>query len=137
MPQGEVTVTTVVAIPVEEAFTLFTERIDRWWVRPPGTETGSVVRFEGGRLVAVTSQGVEVLASVATWDPPAVLELDWSGPHSRPGDRVTIEFQPEPEGTRVTVRHHREGVRPEETIAAVLGLWWGSVLSRFVSRSPD
>jgi uncharacterized protein YndB with AHSA1/START domain len=137
MPIGEVTVTTLVAVPIDEAFRLFTERIDRWWIRTPGTEADSIVRFEAGRLVATTSRGVEVLANVANWDPPTTVEMDWRGPHSRPGDRVAIEFQSEAGGTRVTVRHHREGVRPEEATAAVLGLWWGGVLSRLASRLLD
>ncbi|MGH8928542.1 MAG: SRPBCC domain-containing protein [Acidimicrobiia bacterium] len=128
MPAGEVTITTVVGAPVEEAFAAFTEHVDRWWGRERPAET--VVRFEGKRLIAVSVDGAELLATVTKWIPPTRLELQWSGPVSLPGDTVIVAFDPEKTGTRVTVRHRRAGIKPEETRSAVIGLWWGDLLSR-------
>jgi uncharacterized protein YndB with AHSA1/START domain len=132
MPVDEVTITAIVALPVEEAFTVFTEDIDRWWVRETSTDT--VVRFEGDRLVAASIDGAELLATVSEWDPPTRIAMDWNGPHSQPGDMVGVDFHPESDGTRVTVRHRRGGVGPEQVIAAILGLWWGDLLSRLQHR---
>ena len=133
MPVDEVIVTAIVALPIEEAFTTFTENIDRWWVREPSTDT--VVRFEGDRLVAASVNGAEVLATVSEWDPPTRIAMEWNGPHGQPGDTVGVEFHPESDGTRVTVRHYRGGVGPEQAIAAILGLWWGDLLSRLQDRA--
>ncbi len=112
----------------------WTEGIDRWWVRATSTDT--VVRFEGHRLLAASIDGAEGLATVSGWDPPNRIEMDWSGPHSQPGDTVGVDFQPESQGTRVTVRHRRSGVEPGQVISAILGLWWGDLLSRLQHQHP-
>ena len=137
MPVGEVEVTAIVRLPVEQAFAVFTEHIDRWWVRKPFATSDAVVRFEGNRLVAASLDGAEVLATVSEWDPPTRIEMEWSGPHSQSGDAVTIEFRPEPGGTRVTVVHRRDGVKSEDVTAAILGLWWGDLLSRLQDQGPS
>lgn len=126
MPQGEVVVTTVVTGPADRAFAAFTDGVDGWWKRPAGT----VVRFDGDRLVAVSDAGAGVLAVVCGWDPPRRIDLRWHGPHAAPGDIVTVEFAPEGARTRVTVTHRRHGLRPQHAMAAVLGLWWGDTLRR-------
>jgi uncharacterized protein YndB with AHSA1/START domain len=62
--------------------------------------------------------------------------MEWNGPHSQPGDTVIVEFRPESTGTGVTVHHRREGVNPEDVTAAILGLWWGDLLSRLKDQGP-
>ena len=136
MPVGEVTVTTIVGLPVDDAFAIFTEHIDRWWVRKPFVASDAVVRFEGDRLVAATINGAELLATVSKWDPPTRIEMEWNGPHSQPKDTVSVEFRPESDGTRVTVLHRRQGVKPDDVTAAILGLWWGDLLSRLKHQGP-
>jgi uncharacterized protein YndB with AHSA1/START domain len=131
MPTGEVVVTTMVSQPPRVAFAAFTEEIDRWWQRPAGS--GTIVRFEEERLVAVSSAGAEVLAMVIAWNPPHRFELQWNGPYSQAGDTVTVGFEPEGAGTRVTVTHRRDGLRPEDAVAAVLGFWWGDILRRLAA----
>jgi uncharacterized protein YndB with AHSA1/START domain len=126
MPAGEVVVSTVVTAPADKAFADFTDGIDRWWKRPPGT----LVRFDGDRLVAVSHAGADVLAVVDAWEPPRRIDLQWHGPHAAPGDTVTVEFVPEGAGTRVIVTHRRPLLRPQDAVAAVLGLWWGDLLRR-------
>ncbi|HKX74636.1 MAG TPA: SRPBCC domain-containing protein [Acidimicrobiia bacterium] len=128
---GEVTVTTVLPVEPEQAFSLFTTKIDRWWVRPVDT----VIRFEGDQLIAADHNGVRSIARVISWEPPGSLLLEWAGPYGRPGDQVAIEFQPEGTGTRVTVRHQRAGLAPSEASAAVLGLFWAEVLRRTLQQA--
>ena len=68
MPADEVVVTSVVALPVEQAFSAFTDEIDRWWQRTPGGDRDAIIQFESDRLVSVSPAGREVL----TRFPPAV-----------------------------------------------------------------
>ena len=135
MPDDEVIVTCVVSLPVEEAFTMFTQRVDQWWVRAPHDDPGTVVSFVGDHLVGASVSGASVLASITGWDPPTRLDLAWSGPHAHAGDTVAIEFQSESGATRVTVRHRRPGLRSQDAAAAVVGLWWGDLLTR-LARHP-
>lgn len=131
MTEDEVAVTCRVDVEPKAAFTVFTEAIDDWWVRRPVLAPDSVVRFEGDRLVAANAAGTDLLATVRSWDPPREIVLDWAGPYGQPDDVVHITFTPESGGTRVTVRHRRTGLRPQDTTATVIGLWWGDLLSRF------
>lgn len=130
MPDGDATVTCVVGLPLEEAFTFFTEQVDRWWVRAPLIPREAVVGFESGRLAA-TPEGARTLGTVLAWEAPTRVSMRWHGPHARPGDLVTITFQPETGGTRVSVHYRREGLRSGEAPAAVLGFWWGDRLRSF------
>lgn len=124
----QITVTCVVDADPQRAFSLFTDHIDRWWRREPGSYAEDAARFESGRLM----DGSEVLAVVSVWDPPRRIELEWHGPHSEPGDRVLISFDPDEGGTRVSVTHRRMGLAPESVATAVIGLWWGDALSRLM-----
>lgn len=122
--------TTVVGLPVEGAFGAFTDHIDRWWSSVDDPRPS--VRFDGDRLVAISATGQAVLANVATWQPPDRIGLEWLGPHGQPGDFVMIEFEPEGELTRVTVRRRRSGLAPAAVEAAIVGLWWGDLLQRLM-----
>lgn len=129
MAVGEVLVAALVAVPVDDAFESFTRGIDRWWQRDRPSPD-AIVQFEGDRLVAVTPRGVQLLAEIERWTPPSLVSLRWSGPPAKPGDRVIIEFSPEGNSTRVVVRHQRSGMVPQDVEAAVIGLWWGDIVSR-------
>ncbi|MGI8518986.1 MAG: SRPBCC domain-containing protein [Acidimicrobiia bacterium] len=132
MPKGEVIVTAVVPHSIDEAFATFTNEIDRWWVRSGKRDT--VVRFEGDRLVEASPTGAETLGTVSRSEPPIRIEMDWIGPHSETGDTVVVEFSSEGAGTRVTIRHLRPGIENAGALSAVIGLWWGEILSRFQHR---
>ncbi|MGH9892507.1 MAG: SRPBCC domain-containing protein [bacterium] len=129
MPSGEVTVTAIVPLAIDDAFIAFRDDIDRWW--GAGRSGATVIRFEGDRLIEASTTGAETLASVSSWEQPTRIEMAWNGPHSEPGDSVVVEFAQEPTGTRVTVRHFRIGVEPAAVTSAIIGLWWGDLLSRF------
>lgn len=129
MAVGEVLATTRVGLGVEDAFRVFTEEIDRWWRRDP-ERPEAIVQFAGGELVSIAPEGVTRLAEVAQWSPPSVVELRWFGPHAEPGDAVLIECSAEGDGSRVTIRHRREGLAPGAGAAGLLGAWWGDLLRR-------
>ncbi|HLK47769.1 MAG TPA: SRPBCC domain-containing protein [Bryobacteraceae bacterium] len=70
--------------PVEEAFRLFTESFADWW---PGDDSEHRA-VEGG--------------SVKVWDPPSRIEFTWAHEDSQ---TVSVEFEVEADGTRVTLTH--------------------------------
>ncbi len=108
----------------EDAFSLFTEHIDRWWPvevfsRAADDQYGKGVKVErvvfepraGGRLYEVTSEGVEgVWANVLEYEPPARIVLAWK-PNDRPEPptEVEIRFEPHGAGTLVSARAPRMG----------------------------
>jgi len=133
VPTGEVLVTGLVRADPSVTFAAFTDDIDRWWHRPSAGRD-VVVQFAGESLVAVSPSGTDVLGAVTAWDPPHRVVLDWHGPHAEQGDSVTIVFEPEAGGTRVTVRHARTGLPPDAVEHAIIGNWWGDVLQRLAAR---
>ena len=77
-----------VECPVEDAFRLFTEAFAEWW---PGDDQEQCAIQKG---------------SVTVWDPPSRIEFSWRpGAPPRDGQIVNVEFQAEPDGTRVTLTH--------------------------------
>jgi hypothetical protein len=133
---GEILATTRIGLGVDEAFRAFTEQIDRWWRRDPA-RPDAVVQFHGDRLVSVATDGAHLLAEVAQWSPPSLVELQWRGPYAQPGDVVVVELVPDGAGTRITIRHRRDGLSPGDSDAGVSGLWWGDVLRRLVAAHPS
>ena len=124
----EVVIATHIGQPRERAFELFTQSVDDWWQRTEDQHTAVISLDEGG-LVASSSGTVEVIAHVAVWNPPSRLELDWHGPHSKPGDRVLVEFEDLGISTRVIIRHRRAGLAPAQADGGVIGLWWADRLA--------
>jgi uncharacterized protein YndB with AHSA1/START domain len=109
-----------VARPVEEAFALFVEGIGSWWPvelhsrvadeqHARGVTVDRVV-FEprpGGRVFEVTSEGVEgQWAEVLEFEEPDRFLLAWK-PNDRPEPptEVEVRFEPDGDGTRVTLEH--------------------------------
>lgn len=70
--------------PVEEAFRLFTESFGQWW---PGDDSERDSVEEG---------------SVTMWDPPRRIEFTWQHQEEQ---TLTVEFNTEADGTRVTLTH--------------------------------
>lgn len=136
----------------EDAFSLFTEHIDRWWPvevfsRAADDQYGKGVKVErvvfepraGGRLYEVTSEGVEgVWANVLEYERPARIVLAWK-PNDRPEPptEVEIRFEPDGAGTLVSLEHRgwdELGARAEEAREGHDG-GWQLPLERFVAAA--
>ncbi|MEV4489087.1 SRPBCC domain-containing protein [Micromonospora coxensis] len=121
-----------VAAAPEQAFTVFTSGLDRWWNRhhhllPGELKQVGVDPHEGGRVWEENDAGeVCVWGRVLTWEPPRTFAFSWLiGPDwavpapDATGSRVTVTFTPTERGTRVDLVHDRldahgpgwEGVR--------------------------
>lgn len=93
---------------VDQAFTLFTADIDRWYVKNRDTlgawAVDSSIRLEpgiGGRLLHQSAQGeCRVIARVVTWEPGRTLGLVDSD-----GTEVDVTFVATESGARVTLEH--------------------------------
>lgn len=140
---------TWVATTVDDAFSVFTSEIDRWWKRGPvpgGSElTSGVLRFEPGRLVRVVSspvgERIEEVGEVWEWSPGEKLRFAWPV-ESPSGERleteVEIVFEPENDGCRVVLEHRGwEKLAPprvgmyRQAYRDSVALRWSSVLVDF------
>ena len=139
-----------VAVPVEKAFQVFTERMGAWW---PATHHVGTTPFKdiivepraGGRWYEINVEGAEcVWGSVLAYEPPRRVVLGWHltpsytfEPDPSKVSEVSLEFVKEgPESTRVEFEHrhldrHGEGW---EKMRASVGSdgGWNSVLGEFV-----
>lgn len=140
MTTDRVRVSTVVRTSPGTAFTLFTSEIDAWWRRASrhrSAAAASIVRFQDDRLVEVSDEGSTELGRVLVWQPGNRLVLAWQGPHWAPAEHTVVEitFEPEGDGTRVTVEHRGWTDAPTgSAAAAVIGLWWGDLLAGYAYR---
>jgi Activator of Hsp90 ATPase homolog 1-like protein len=102
-----------VECPIEDAFRLFTEAFDEWWPLESCSVTGdeaescAIEPWVGGKVFERTrSGGQRQWGSVTVWDPPGRLAFTWHPGARRDGSQtVTVEFQVEADGTRVTLTH--------------------------------
>jgi uncharacterized protein YndB with AHSA1/START domain len=136
MTTDQVTVTTLVRATPEEAFTVFTERIDDWWRRGSQHRRGpSIIRFDQGKLVEVSASGAVELGRVQVWEPGARLVIEWQGPRWDSSDQTEVEIRFEPDdsgGTRVTLEHRGwTDLHPGDAASSVIGLWWGDLLAAY------
>lgn len=109
--------TRVVQLGIEDAFALFTERLDTWWPlasfsigsdndeQPPTS-----VRFEGcvgGRVVEVGVGGEEhVWADVIAWQPPRRFVLAWHPTrHPTAASILEVRFSATDGGTELRLEH--------------------------------
>jgi hypothetical protein len=136
----------VVALPVEEAFDLFTAKLASWW--PLAThsiaEHDAVdVRFEahvGGRVVEITRDGTECSwADVLAWDPPHRVALSWH-PNPQPvaATIVDVRFSTVDGGTPVDLEHRAfEELGDADGPATRAGYdeGWDPVLEDFVAAT--
>jgi uncharacterized protein YndB with AHSA1/START domain len=151
-PGDAATVSVSVRVPVAQAFSIFTDEIDRWWRTGPkfriaGRRRGRLF-FEpgvGGRLFETFEAGagsrtIEV-GKVTAWDPPSRLELEWRGVNFKPHEKTIVEvcFEPSGDGTLVTVQHRGWSTLPDDhparhglvgaAFARRIGLWWGELMT--------
>lgn len=145
-----------VAAPPALAFEIFANEIDLWWrrglqYRHFGGERAliAIEPRQGGRVFeSLGEQGpVHEIGRVLDWEPPVRLRFEWRLANFAPHERTEVEvlFQPQGEGTQVTVIHRGwDALRPDhparhgDATAAFLrrmGLWWGAQLSVYRLRA--
>jgi uncharacterized protein YndB with AHSA1/START domain len=131
--------TVLVDFAPAEAFELFTHRIASWW--PVGThsyggdDVTDVVLEPGvgGRLYEVTEDGEQDWGSVAVWEPPHRVVLDWQIGEAR-GSEVEVRFSPEGPGTRVELEHRGFSTEdPRDRYES----GWDVVLAPFVEQATS
>lgn len=149
-----------VAVDPGDAFRIFTEEIDQWWLRGPkyrvsGGRAGTLILESrlGGSLFerCVFDDGTRDVhhGTVAEWDPPARLVFEWRGVNFAPGEvtEVEVTFSVSPRGTNVTVIHRGwsklrsdHPVRHGQQTAAfirTMGLWWGDLMTSMRERADE
>ena len=114
-----------VALPVEQAFELFTIGMSEWWpvdTHSVAREAVKTIRFEGrvgGRVVEVANDGTEhSWGEVQVWDPPRRFAMTWYPSGDRAAlTTLEVRFEPYADGgAEVTLEH-----RGWETLAAEYG----------------
>ncbi|MFV8752945.1 SRPBCC domain-containing protein [Nannocystaceae bacterium ST9] len=137
---------TIVRIDPHAAFALFTGEIALWWKPTPRRKVGlrgGTLYFEGessGRLCERLDDQVYEVGRVLAWRPGELLRFEWRAPSFEPGEATEVEvrFEPEGEGTRVSVEHRGWERIPDERLRrglddssfeSMLGLWWGDLLT--------
>ena len=134
-----------VAVPVDEAFRVFTEEMETWWplrthaVDTENSDTVVMEGREGGRLFERGTSGEEqVWGIVQSWEPPQRVGYTWHpGRGEDTAQEVEVTFTPEGDGTRVEVRHwgwEKLGDRLDETIASY-NEGWDLVLGRYAEAA--
>ena len=138
----------VVRIPPEEAFALWTERLDTWWPMETHSRAAdehegediTVTRIEferraGGRVLEHQSTGdVVPWAEVLEYDPPRGFVLAWRpNATTNPPTELVLRFSPHDGGTRVELEHRgweRLGAGAEDKRAGY-AMGWEPVIERF------
>jgi uncharacterized protein YndB with AHSA1/START domain len=127
---NSITVTVVVRVEPEAAFLMFTGEIDAWWKQGPQYRSGNGgMRFDADRLL----EGDVELGRVLAWEPGRRLLIEfrnWRLSQGEPSE-VEVRFEPDGDGTRVTVTHSGWETRPTGAaeFRTVVGLWWGTLLA--------
>jgi uncharacterized protein YndB with AHSA1/START domain len=129
-----------VAVPVDRAWAVFTERLNDWWpVRSHSIEKERVQELvlegrAGGRMFERSVDGEEgYWGTVVAWEPPRRLVVSWRVNLERPEPTEwEVRFEAEGEGTRVEFEH-RGFERYEDAAEAAAGYTkgWDVVLGKF------
>ena len=123
---------------VDTAFELFTAHLGAWW--PLGTHSvfgaQASVAFEDG--VVVERHGVEkaVWGTVLRWDRPNGFAMTWHPGHGpERATEVAVEFEPDGDGTLLTLTHTGwERLTEPEAARAEYDRGWPLVLAHLAQR---
>lgn len=119
--KNPITKTVTVPLSPEDAFSLFTNGIDKWWpgdthsVSANGSGTPRKIGFEthkGGKITEITNDGrTEIWGEVLASDPGTFLAFTWH-PGKSPDEAtvVTIAFKKTPDGTQCDLTHGGFGI---------------------------
>ena len=140
--------TVTVAVPVEQAFRVFTDSFDSWW--PPQYHIGGADMAravleprEGGRWYERGVDGSECdWGRVLVWEPPHRLVVTWQingqwqyDPDPDHASEIEVRFTPDgPARTTVELEHRLlERLADGQAIrdAIIGGGGWGAVLEQF------
>ena len=133
-----------VAVPLEEAFGVFTERLESWWplethsIGKERIETVVVDGRTGGRVYERLEDGTEAhWATVTAWEPPRRLVLSWHVNQERPvSTEVEVRFSEEGTGTRVDLEHRGwERYEDAHEASARYETGWDLVLGRYMQAA--
>ena len=136
----------VVALPVDQAFALFTTKLPSWWplaTHSIAEQEAVDVRFEpgiGGRVVEIARDGTECTwADVIAWDPPHRVVLAWHpNPEPVAATIVDVRFTAVDGGTQLDLEHRSfEELGDEDGPTARAGYdeGWEPVLDDYVSAT--
>jgi uncharacterized protein YndB with AHSA1/START domain len=143
-----ITVTTKVAVDAAMAFKVFTDEIGDWWIRRPFRGAGTL-RFESGpdgRLLELDRNGSREIGRVLVWEPGKRLVFEWRPQEFQPEQKTEVEvrFEPDGDGTRVTLEHRGWDAIPPghparfgwtgTAFTSLVGLWWADLLVTLKSR---
>jgi uncharacterized protein YndB with AHSA1/START domain len=155
----KVRVQTFVAVPITDAFDVFTLELDQWWRKGPAYRIGGkhpgALHLEpklGGRLFQQYGEdgtALHEIGEITAWQPPAHFAFTWKGINFAPGQSTVVEvwFEQRETGTRVTLEHRgfaslpdnhpvRHG-KPVVEFIGELGMWWGALLTSLRERAED
>lgn len=118
-PQGTTPIRKSVSVPLTpgEAFTLWTEKMDRWWPLDTkgvsvgrGLDPSTVIRVEprvGGQVVEELANGEDaVWGDILIWEPGQRFRMSWyPGRAADMPTEVEVTFTAENSGTRVDLVH--------------------------------
>jgi uncharacterized protein YndB with AHSA1/START domain len=144
--------TVVVQTTPEEAFTVFTARIDRWWPKTHGIGSTPVREtiiepYVGGRWYTKCEDGTEVVVGhVRVWQPAERFVVGWEisarwKPDARVelASEVEVRFVAEGSGrTRVELEHRnfeRMGAADGETMRKGVDGGWPGLLELFAAEA--
>jgi uncharacterized protein YndB with AHSA1/START domain len=146
-PVPPVVKTVVVRRRPEDAFSLFTQKLDAWWPlqKFSAAPNASSCTFEariGGRVFERAADGVETdWGRVEAWEPPRRLVFSWTvGTASADeAQRIEVIFTPVAEGTRVQLTHsgwEKLGARAE-AMRNAFDNGWALILEQCFARYAD
>jgi uncharacterized protein YndB with AHSA1/START domain len=133
--------------PVEAAFRVFTEEIEKWWPLPTHSVAGERAQMvvfeprEGGRVYERRDDGsITYWAEVVAWEPPHRFVLSWQpNPDAPAATELEVTFTPEGDATRVDLEHRgweRLGDRAELARTEYEAAWDG-VLDLYAGRTGE
>jgi hypothetical protein len=136
-----------VDLPIEAAFRLFTDGINRWWpllTHSVGEEQAETCYFEGwvgGRIYEVMKDGNQAeWGRVLVWEPPVRVTFSWHpGREAQTAQQVTVTFSEVPGGALLDLVHSGWETLGESAQA----IWenyqtgWDFVLGKYASQASS
>lgn len=135
-----------VALPLEEAFNLFTTGLSSWWplaihaVRQDDDDVVSckIEEHEGGRVYEIHKDGSEATwGTVLAWEPPQRFMMSWHpGRDENTAQELEVLFEAEGEGTRLELIHRGWEILGEEAEKTREGYitGWDDVLGHYLTQ---